>query len=107
MKTFSILIFMITALAISCKNSGKLSGGQLTGTRSIEKQRAVAKPAAENTLFIDEHDLQPGQVKFSDVQAAHLKDLAIQAKFGVDFKRFWVDEKNGKVYCLSSAKDSA
>jgi hypothetical protein len=38
--------------------------------------------------------------------AAHKKDLATEGKYDVNFINFWVDEKQGKVYCLSSAKDS-
>jgi hypothetical protein len=38
--------------------------------------------------------------------AAHQKDIATQGKYDVTFIKFWVDEQKGKVYCLSSAKDS-
>ncbi|MFN8289495.1 MAG: DUF4242 domain-containing protein [Chitinophagaceae bacterium] len=58
-------------------------------------------------LFIDVHQLEPGKVKFEDVAAAHQKDLAAEGRYGVRFMKFWVDEKNGLVYCLSSAADSA
>lgn len=58
-------------------------------------------------LFIDIHILRPGSFTAADVTAAHAKDLAVQHKFGVSFKKYWVDEKNGTVYCLSSAPDSA
>jgi hypothetical protein len=57
-------------------------------------------------LYIDVHDLEPGKVKFADVLAAHQKDLATENKYGVNFIKFWVDEKKGKVYCLSTAKDT-
>ena len=58
-------------------------------------------------LFMDVHYLKPGSVSFADVAAAHQKDLATQDKYGVHFLKFWVDEKRGAVYCLSSATDSA
>lgn len=58
-------------------------------------------------LFIDVHHLGAGSVTFKDVAAAHSKDLAVQKKRGVNFIKYWVDEKNGDVYCLSSAHDSA
>lgn len=58
-------------------------------------------------LFMDVHYLKPGSVSFADVAAAHQKDLAAQDKYGVHFLKFWVDEKRGAVYCLSSATDSA
>ena len=57
-------------------------------------------------LFIDVHHLGAGSVTFKDVAAAHAKDLAVQKKRGVNFIKYWVDEKNGDVYCLSSAHDS-
>jgi len=59
-----------------------------------------------NSLYIDVHDLKPGSVTYSDVSAAHQKDLAAEGKYGVQFINFWVDEKAGKIYCLSSAPDS-
>jgi len=33
-------------------------------------------------------------------------DLAIQKKFGVNFIKYWVDEEQGDVYCLSEAQSS-
>ena len=58
-------------------------------------------------LYIDVHQLTPGKVKFEDVAAAHLKDLAVENKYGVHFINYWVDEAQGLVYCLSSAGDSS
>ncbi len=57
-------------------------------------------------LFLDIHRLPAGTVKFTDVMAAHQKDLAVQKQFGVNFIKFWVDENNGLVYCLSTAPDT-
>jgi hypothetical protein len=37
------------------------------------------------------------------VTAAHEQDLAVQARYGVRFIRYWYDEKTGKVFCLSEA----
>jgi hypothetical protein len=66
-----------------------------------------AQNTDSNSLFIDVHILRPGSVTAADVAAAHSKDVAVQEKYGVSFQRYWVDEKNGTVYCLSSAPDSA
>jgi hypothetical protein len=52
-------------------------------------------------LFMCIHQLP--NVTAGDVAAAHAKDLATQARFGVDFKAYWVDEKNGRVYCFCEA----
>jgi len=56
--------------------------------------------------YIDVHQLQPGKVKYADVAGAHAKDLAVENKYGVHFINYWVDEKEGLVYCLSSASDT-
>ncbi len=37
------------------------------------------------------------------VTAAHQQDLAVQARFGVRFIRYWYDEATGKVFCLAEA----
>src|SRR4051812_20668157 len=66
---------------------------------------SVRKNAVKN-LYIDVHHFQPGTVKFEDVAKAHTKDLAVEGKYGVDFIKFWVDESEGLVYCLSSSADS-
>ncbi len=57
-------------------------------------------------LFIDVHQLVPGKVKYEEVVKAHAKDLAIQGKYDVQFLKYWVDEKKGLVYCLSSTSDA-
>jgi class 3 adenylate cyclase len=51
--------------------------------------------------FIDIHDI-PGAT--ADVVAqAHAQDLQIQDKFGVNYFKYWLNEKNGKVFCLCTA----
>jgi hypothetical protein len=62
----------------------------------------AAEPKAK--LFMDVHEL--GKVTAADVAAAHAKDLAAQKKHGVSFKTYWVDEVNGRVYCLSEARSA-
>ncbi len=56
-------------------------------------------------LFLDVHDLGPGNVSAAAVAEAHQKDLATEAKYHVNFINYWVDEKDGKVFCLSEAPD--
>lgn len=63
-----------------------------------------APPAPAKKLYMDVHEL--GKVSAKDVATAHAKDLAVQAKHGVDFKTYWVDEEHGKVYCLSEAPNT-
>lgn len=55
-------------------------------------------------LFMDEHDL--GKVSAADVAGAHAKDLEVQAKYGVKYQRYWVNEEAGKIYCLVEAPDA-
>jgi hypothetical protein len=57
----------------------------------------------QGTLFMDVHDLGPGKVTAEAVAEAHQADLKKQHEHGVRFLRYWVDEKQGKVYCLSEA----
>ncbi|MDO3625074.1 DUF4242 domain-containing protein [Mucilaginibacter sp. BT774] len=67
---------------------------------------ALAQSGSTNNLYLDVHHFGPGKVKFEDVEKAHAKDLATEKKFGVQFIKYWVDEADGNVYCLSSAPDS-
>ena len=53
--------------------------------------------------YMDVHDI-PG-VKATDVAGAHDADVRVQGKYGVDYKHYWVDEENGKVFCLVDAPD--
>jgi len=57
--------------------------------------------AGETHLYMDVHEL--GSVSASAVADAHAKDLTVQEKYGVNFIRYWVDEANGRVYCLAEA----
>ncbi len=53
-------------------------------------------------LFMDVHKIEGG-VSADDVAGAHRKDLETQGKHGVEYKRYWVDEKGGRVFCLVEA----
>lgn len=55
--------------------------------------------------IIDEHYVGAGKVHFEDVAAAHKKDLATEGKFHGNFIKYRVNEKEGKIYCLSQAPD--
>jgi hypothetical protein len=45
-------------------------------------------------------------VSAKDVAEAHAKDVETQEQYGVDYKRYWVDEKQGKIFCLVDAPDA-
>ena len=53
-------------------------------------------------LYMDVHTIDGG-VTVDDVAQAHLADLRTQDKYDVRYLRHWVDEQNGKVFCLVEA----
>lgn len=54
-------------------------------------------------LFMDVHKKLPEGTKAKDVAGAHAADVKTQAKYGVKYLKYWVDEKAGKVFCLVDA----
>jgi Protein of unknown function (DUF4242) len=55
-------------------------------------------------LFMDVHNVD-GATE-DDVAKAHEADLATQDKHGVRYLKYWVDEKAGKIFCLSEAPNA-
>lgn len=55
-------------------------------------------------LYMDVHNLDGG-VKADDVAQAHAADLKTQDRYGVNYLRYWVDEREGKIFCLVDAPD--
>jgi hypothetical protein len=53
-------------------------------------------------LYMDVHNIAGG-VSADDVAKAHLADLQTQAGHDVQYLRYWVDEKQGKIFCLVDA----
>ena len=51
--------------------------------------------------YIDIHDL-PG-VTAADIAKAHLADLEVQSKHGVEYLRYWLNTKSGKAFCMCTA----
>jgi hypothetical protein len=56
-------------------------------------------------MFMDVHSLEGG-VSEDDVAKAHQADLATQDEHGVSYRRYWVDKKAGKIFCLVDAPDA-
>jgi len=56
-------------------------------------------------LFLDVHTMEGG-VSADDVAGAHAADLAEQGAHDVSYKRYWVDETAGKIFCLVEAPDA-
>jgi Protein of unknown function (DUF4242) len=57
------------------------------------------------TLYMDVHSIEGG-VALTDVAQAHMADLKTQDQYGVRYLRYWVDEANGKVFCLVDSPDA-
>ncbi len=55
-------------------------------------------------LFMDVHRKVDG-LTATDVANAHKKDLEVQGKHNVKYLKYWFNEKNGTVFCLSEAPD--
>jgi len=55
-------------------------------------------------LYMDIHRHVPG-VTAEAVAEAHLKDLEVQGKHGVNYLRYWVNEEDGTIFCLVEAPD--
>ena len=53
-------------------------------------------------LFMDVHSLEGG-VAVGDVAKAHMADLQEQSRYDVNYLRYWVDEGQGKIFCLVDA----
>jgi class 3 adenylate cyclase len=52
--------------------------------------------------YMDIHELQGG-VTAEEVMKAHARDVAVQDKYGVSYHKYWVNEKEGKIFCLCHA----
>jgi hypothetical protein len=57
-------------------------------------------------LFMDVHENLPEGAGAKDVAQAHAADVATQDQYGVKYLRYWVDEKERKVFCLVEAPDA-
>jgi hypothetical protein len=53
-------------------------------------------------LYMDVHTIDGG-VHVDDVAQAHLADLQKQGEYDVRYLRYWVDEKQGRMFCLVEA----
>jgi hypothetical protein len=73
------------------------AGSPCTGEPSSHSQETEPMP-----LFLDTHNKVPG-LTGEAVAQAHAADLAVGAKRGVNYVRYWYDEATGKVFCLVEA----
>jgi class 3 adenylate cyclase len=54
---------------------------------------------------MDIHEI-PGGVSPEDVAKAHAQDVKVQSKYGVSYHKYWVNEKEGKIFCLCHAPNA-
>lgn len=87
-KLHSLPIAMAVTLLAGCTGQGPTGHPAMPPTSS---------------LFLDVHELGPDNVTAEAVAEAHQKDLREQGEHGVRFLQYWVDEDEGKIYCLSRA----
>lgn len=57
-------------------------------------------------VYLDIHRLD-GPLTPEQVAQAHAADMAVQAQHGVNYERYWYNQKQGKVFCLCHAPDAA
>jgi uncharacterized protein Usg len=93
--------FLITAL-IAVTSASYQSHAQ---ANKVHGDKNTTHKKTTTSFYMDVHHFGPGKVSYEAVTQAHEKDLAVQKKHGVKFINFWVDEKDGIVYCLSTAKN--
>ncbi len=55
-------------------------------------------------LYMDFHKIE--NVTVDDVQSAHTADESIQEQYGVKYHQFWVNQKEGTVFCLVEGPDA-
>ena len=56
-------------------------------------------------LYMDVHHVGEG-LSAEEVAKAHAADLAIQDQHGVDYKKYWVNEQTGTIFCLVDAPNA-
>ncbi|HUR88533.1 MAG TPA: nickel-binding protein [Ramlibacter sp.] len=55
-------------------------------------------------MFMDIHEVRG--VKAADVASAHLADMNVQGRYGVEYHKYWLNEATGKIFCLCSAPNA-
>ncbi|MCX2742739.1 DUF4242 domain-containing protein [Mangrovivirga sp. M17] len=101
MKT--IPLFCLCLMFWACNNQEKTSQEDQEVDKMEDTTEVSMEDADTRAMYIDVHDLGAGNVTAEAVAEAHEKDLAIQDSLDVNFVKYWVDEEQGKIYCLSKA----
>ena len=64
-------------------------------------QNSIQRKRINVPLFMDRHQV-PG-ASAEDVAAAHVSDLSVAGKHGVEFFSYWFDSDDGEVFCFANA----
>src|SRR2546428_3173734 len=59
-------------------------------------------------LFMDLHkasDVDDGMPSVEEIKRCHMADLKIQAKYGVRFIQYWINNDAGMFFCLMEGAD--
>jgi class 3 adenylate cyclase len=56
-------------------------------------------------LYMDIHELPVGTTP-EDIAKAHAKDMETQRKYGVEYRKYWVNESGRKLFCLVNAPNA-
>jgi class 3 adenylate cyclase len=54
---------------------------------------------------MDIHEI-PGGISAEEVAKCHAQDVEVQSKYGVSYHKYWVNEKEGKIFCLCHAPNA-
>src|SRR5207253_5363994 len=87
--------------ALLCRLPDAKSAGEHRGFAS----RHIALKSDFMPLYMDIHNLLEGTTP-EDVAKAHAKDMETQRKYGVEYTKYWLNEKAGKVFCLCHAPNA-
>ena len=55
-------------------------------------------------LYMDIHEIHGATPE--DVAKAHAADMEVQQKYGVNYLKYWVNESEGKIFCLVDAPNA-
>ena len=55
-------------------------------------------------LYMDIHEIHGATPE--DVAKAHAADVEVQQKYGVNYLKYWVNENEGKIFCLVDAPNA-
>jgi len=92
-----IILSITTVVAMS------IASFQLTALTT--KIKSTIFNEAEKNLYLDVHHL-PGKLKYDAAAKSHAKDVMAGQKHGVYFIDYWINEKEGLMFCLLSATDT-